>query len=88
MDMESARGWHGVRRGLVVVGAALLFCPALVLAQSSDSPLTIRSASTRVAPKPVCVYKGVMSDAEIKACTGHPVHYDYRVYESRLRLIR
>lgn len=27
--------------------------------------------------KPVCVYKGVMSDAEIEVCTGYRVRYNY-----------
>ena len=71
-----------------VISAALLLCPALALAQSAISPFTTGSLANRPAPKPVCVYKGVMSDAEIEACTGHPVHYDYRVRESRLPLIR
>ena len=32
------------------------------------------------APRPVCVYKGVMSDAEIEVCTGYRVYYGYDVY--------
>ena len=71
MDMENARA--GMRRDAAwaVIGAVLLLCPALAPAQSSISP--------RLAPKPVCEYKGVMSDAEIRACTGYPVHYYYGV---------
>ena len=69
MDMENARA--GTRRDAAwaVIGAALLLCPALAPAQSSISP--------RLVPKPVCEYKGVMSDAEIERCTGHVVRYYY-----------
>ena len=82
MHMESARSGMSRDAAWAVIGAALLLCPALALAQSSNSPSTIRSLADRSAPKPVCVYKGVMSDAEVEACTGHPVHYDYRIRKS------
>ena len=88
MNIESARAGMSRDAAWAVISAALLLCPALALAQSSNSPLKTNSLTNRSAPKPVCVYKGVMSDAEVEACTGHPVHYDYRVYESRLPLIR
>jgi hypothetical protein len=52
---------------------AFLAFPVLSLAQSDASPFGAR------APKPVCVYKGVMSDAEIERCTGFPVHYNYAI---------
>lgn len=79
MDMESTR--NGVSRDArwAIIGVALLLCPALALAQSSISPLTARSLANPPAPKLVCEYKGVMSDAEIRACTGYPVHYYYGV---------
>jgi hypothetical protein len=54
--------------------AALLALPMHSLAQSNDSPFGGR------APRPVCVYKGVMSDAEIEVCTGYRVRYSYDVY--------
>ena len=57
-----------------IVMAAFLAFPMHSLAQSDAS-----SFGGRV-PKPVCVYKGVMSDAEIEVCTGHRVHYNYAVY--------
>ena len=88
MNMESAKAGMSRDASWAVISAALLLCPALALAQSSSSPFTTSSLTNRPAPKPVCVYKGVMSDAEIEACTGHKVQYDYRVRESRLPLIR
>jgi len=54
-----------------VVLAAFLAFPMPLLAQFSDSSFA------GPAPKPVCVYKGVMSDAEIEICTGYPVRYNY-----------
>ncbi len=82
MNMEDARAGMSRDAACAVISAALLLCPALALAQSSNRP----------APKPVpqsaCVYKGVMSDAEVEACTGHPVKYDYRIRESRRPLVR
>ena len=79
MDMESTR--NGVSRDArwAIIGVALLLCPPLALAQSSNSPFSASSFTNRPAPKPVCVYKGVMSDAEIELCTGHRVQYYYRV---------
>jgi len=60
----------------LVAGAAFLLGSA-ALAQQSAEP---RSAIRWTGPaEPECVYKAVMSDAEIQACTRHPVHYDYRV---------
>ena len=53
--------------------AAILAFPMHSLAQSSASALGDR------APKPVCVYKGVMSDAEIELCTGFRVRYNYAI---------
>ena len=53
--------------------ATFLAFPLHSLAQSNDSPFGSRAA------KPVCVYKGVMSDAEIEVCTGYRVHYYYAV---------
>ena len=60
-----------------VAFVALLAFPMLSLAQSNASPLGGR------AQKPVCVYKGVMSDAEIELCTGYPVHYNYAIESGR-----
>lgn len=60
-----------------IVLAAFLAFPMHSLAQSNASPFGDR------APKPVCVYKGVMSDAEIEVCTGHRVHYNYAIYSGR-----
>lgn len=57
--------------------AAFLAFPVHALAQSNASPFGAR------APKPVCVYKGVMSDAEIEVCTGYRVHYDYAIDSGR-----
>jgi hypothetical protein len=57
--------------------AAFLAFPMHSLAQSNASPFGGR------VPKPVCVYKGVMSDAEIELCTGYRVHYNYAVYSGR-----
>ncbi len=57
--------------------AAFLALPAHSLAQSSTGLFGGR------APKPVCAYEGVMSDAEIELCTGHRVHYNYAIYPGR-----
>src|SRR6478736_5388261 len=54
-----------------IVLAALLAFPMHSLAQSDVGAFGNR------APKPVCIYKGVMSDAEIEVCTGHRVSYNY-----------
>ena len=51
--------------------AAFLAFPMHSLAQSNAGSFGAR------APKPVCVYKGVMSDAEIELCTGYRVRYNY-----------
>jgi hypothetical protein len=56
--------------------ATLLAFPMLSLAQSNAGAFGAR------APKPVCVYKGVMSDAEIELCTGFRIKYDYTVDSS------
>ncbi len=79
MNMQSAR--PGMRRDAAwtIISVALLLCPAVALAQSSKGSFTAGSMTNRPAPKPVCVYKGVMSDAEIEQCTGFRVRYDYRV---------
>jgi hypothetical protein len=60
-----------------IVLAAFLAFPTHSLAQSNASSFGGR------APKPVCVYKGVMNDAEIELCTGFRVHYNYAVYSAR-----
>ena len=64
--------------GAGVLGTFLLACAQPVSAQSpkarADDIHWTHPAT------PVCVYKAVMSDTEIQACTGHPVHYDYRIY--------
>ncbi len=60
----------------IVLVASLAF-PLHALAQSDFSSFGGRPS------KPVCVYKGVMSDAEIEVCTGYPVHYNYAVYSGR-----
>lgn len=60
-----------------IVLAAFLALPMHSLAQSNASPFGGR------APKPDCVYKGVMSDADIELCTGFRVHFNYAVYSGR-----
>ena len=60
-----------------IVAAAFLAFPMHSLAQSVASPFGARAA------KPVCVYKGVMSDAEIEVCTGYRVHYYYATDSDR-----
>lgn len=65
-------------RASAIVLAAFLALPMLSLAQSDSGPFA------GPAPKPVCVYKGVMSDAEIELCTGYPVNYDYAVDSGRI----
>src|SRR5688572_14015720 len=57
-----------------IVLAAFLAFPMHSLAQSSASSFGGR------APKPLCVYEGVMSDAEIEVCTGFRIHYNYAIY--------
>ena len=83
MNMESVRTGMSRDATWVVFSAALLLCPALALAQSPKSPLKNSSLANRPAAKSACVYKAVMSDPEIEACTGHKVQYDYSVHESR-----
>jgi len=60
-----------------IVLAAFLAFPMHSLAQSNAGSFGAR------APKPVCVYKGVMSDAEIELCTGHRVRYNYATDSGR-----
>ena len=60
-----------------VVMAVFLAFPMHSLAQSKASPFGAR------APKPVCDYKAVMSDAEIEVCTGHRIHYNYAIDSGR-----
>jgi len=62
-------------RGIVL--AAFLALPMHSMAQSDASLFGDR------AQKPVCVYKGVMSDAEIELCTGFRVHYNYAIDSGR-----
>jgi hypothetical protein len=57
-----------------IVLAALLAVPMHSWAQSDTSYFGGRAQT------PVCVYKGVMSDAEIEACTGYRVRYGYDDY--------
>ena len=57
--------------------AAFLAFPMHSLAQSNANSFGGR------APKPVCDYKGVMSDAEIELCTGFRVQYNYAIYSGR-----
>ena len=66
-----------INPGRAVVIAAFLAFPMHSLAQSKASPFVHR------APKPVCDYKAVMSDAEIEVCTGYRIHYNYRAVPSR-----
>ena len=70
-----------------VFSAALLVCAQPVSAQSRKAPAgDIRWTGPAT---PVCVYKAVMSDAEIQACTGRPVRYDYRIaYEGTVAVSR
>jgi len=57
--------------------AAFMAFPMHSFAQSNTSLFGDR------APKPVCDYKPVMSDAEIELCTGNRVRYDYAVHSGR-----
>ena len=66
-----------------IVLAAFLAFPMHSLAQRKASPLPKASPSGELDTRPVCVYKGVMSDAEIELCTGHRVHYNYAVNYDR-----
>ena len=66
-----------VNPACAIVLAAFLAFPIHSLAQSNASPFGGR------APKPVCVYKAVMSDAEIEVCTGFQVHYSYAIDSGR-----
>ena len=84
MNMQSNTAGMSRDAAWAVISAVLLLCPAIAFAQTSNRPSTTRSL-TKSDAKPVCVYKGVMSDAEIEACTGHRVQYDYRVHETRQR---
>jgi hypothetical protein len=61
-----------IKPASAIVLAAFLAVPMHSSAQSKAGPFGGRVA------KPVCVYKGVMSDAEIEVCTGHRIHYNYR----------
>ncbi len=88
MNMESARAGMGRDAAWAVISAAILVCPALASAQSSISPIRANTLTNRPAPKPPCVYKGVMSDAEVEACTGHRVIYDYRILYSNAAPVR
>jgi len=82
MNMQSNTA--GMSRGAAwaVISAVLLLCPAIAFAQTSNRPSTTRYL-TKSDAKPQCEYKVVMSDAEIEACIGHKVQYNYRVYETR-----
>lgn len=60
-----------------IVLAAFLAFPMHSFAQSNAGSFGSR------APKPLCDYKGVMSDAEIQLCTGFRVQYNYAVYSGR-----
>jgi hypothetical protein len=66
-----------IKPASAIVAAAFLAFPMLSLAQSEASPFGDRAA------KPVCVYKGVMSDAEIELCTGYRIHYNYALDSGR-----
>jgi hypothetical protein len=57
-----------------IVLAAFLAFPMHSLAQFNASSFGGR------AQRPLCEYKGVMSDAEIEACTGFRVRYGYDIY--------
>ena len=70
-------GQFPINPASTVVMAALLAFPMHSLAQSKASPFVHR------APTPVCVYKAVMSDAEIEVCTGYRIHYDYAIASGR-----
>lgn len=60
-----------------IVLAAFLAFPMHSLAQSNAS------ISGGRPPKPECLYKGVMSDAEIEICTGYRVQYNYTIDSGR-----
>ena len=79
MNLEKTRAGLGRGAAWAIIGAALLLGPALASAQSSGATFTARSQVNQPAPKPVCAYKAVMSDAEIEACTGYRVQYTYIV---------
>jgi hypothetical protein len=60
-----------------IVLASFLAFPMHSLAQSNASLFGGR------APKPVCAYMAVMSDAEIELCTGFRVRYNYAIVSGR-----
>jgi hypothetical protein len=60
-----------------LMGAALLLVPALAPAQDSAFAFHDWTGGHYAAAKPVCTYKGVMTDAEIELCVGHAVQYSY-----------
>lgn len=70
-------GQYLINPASAIALAAFLTLPMHSLAQSKSNSLGSR------APKPVCDYKGVMSDAEIELCTGFRVHYNYAIYSGR-----
>ena len=72
MAMKTAR--FPITPAIAIVLAAFLALPMHALAQSGASYFG------GSAPMPVCVYKGVMTDAEIETCTGFRVRYGYDVY--------
>ena len=78
-----AGSFTSLRRALA--GASLLISPALAWPQAMVGPFAYHNWTNgqMKKSKPHCVYKGVMSDAEIELCTGYPVHYDYGIAPER-----
>ena len=62
-----------INPGRAIAFAAFLAFPIHSFAQPNAGPYGGRAAN------PDCVYKGVMSDAEIENCTGYRVLYNYAV---------
>ncbi len=71
------KGQFLINPARAIVLAAFLAFPMHSLAQSNAGLFGGR------APKPVCDYKAVMSDAEIQLCTGFRVQYNYAVHSGR-----
>jgi hypothetical protein len=70
-------GWLSIKPANALVAAAFLAFPMHSMAQSDASLYGVLDS------KPVCTYKGVMSDAEIELCTGHRIHYNYAIDSGR-----
>ncbi len=84
MNMQSNTAGMSRDAAWAVISAVLLICPVIAFAQTSNRLSTTRYL-TKSDAKPQCEYKVVMSDAEIEACIGRKVQYNYRVDETGQR---